>query len=128
MKAQELVCCCLMVKRYGATPDTVGLFSRCVDRRVYELLYHLGNVRAIVGDVKLPVSGSYKADLKGYNNYYPFGMLQPERNWSSKSYRYGYHGKEMDNEQKGQGTSYDYGARMYDPRVGRWMSRDRSCL
>ncbi len=112
------------VKRYSTTPDTVGIFSRYVDRRVYELSDHLGNVRAIVGDVKLPVSGSYKADLKGYSNYYPFGMLQPDRYWSSDSYRYGYNGKEMDDEIKGKGTSYDYGARMYDPRVGRWMSRD----
>lgn len=112
------------VKRYSTTPDTVGIFSRYVDRRVYELSDHLGNVRAIVGDVKLPVSGLYKADLKGYSNYYPFGMLQPDRHWSSDSYRYGYNGKEKDDEIKGKGTSYDYGARMYDPRVGRWMSRD----
>jgi len=105
-------------------PDTVGLFSRYVDRRVYELSDHLGNVRAIVGDVKLPVSGLYKADLKGYNNYYPFGMLQPDRHWSSDSYRYGYNGKEKDDEIKGKGTSYDFGARMYDPRMGRFLSID----
>jgi len=28
-----------------------------------------------------------------YSNYYPFGMAQPGRNWSSGGYRFGYKGK-----------------------------------
>ena len=42
----------------------------------------------------------------------------------SSDYRYGYGGKENDNEIKGEANSLDYGARIYDPRVGRWMSTD----
>ncbi len=39
-------------------------------------------------------------------------------------YRYGFNGKEKDNNVKGQGNSYNFGARMYDPRVGRFLSID----
>jgi len=39
-------------------------------------------------------------------------------------YRYGFNGKENDNEIKGDGNAYDYGARILDPRLGRWLSVD----
>jgi len=39
-------------------------------------------------------------------------------------YRYGFNGQEKDDETYGQGNEYDYGERMYDPRIGRWMSVD----
>ncbi|HLV40637.1 MAG TPA: RHS repeat-associated core domain-containing protein, partial [Brumimicrobium sp.] len=39
-------------------------------------------------------------------------------------YRYGFNSMEKDDEIKGQGNSYNFGARMYDPRVGRWLSLD----
>ncbi|HUM47427.1 MAG TPA: hypothetical protein PLD84_10885, partial [Chitinophagales bacterium] len=56
---------------------------------------------------------------KGYRlkDYYPFGMLMPERNYSSDNYRFGFNGKENDNEAKGSGNSVEFGARIYDPRL-----------
>ncbi|MBN9386284.1 MAG: hypothetical protein J0H74_36330 [Chitinophagaceae bacterium] len=39
-------------------------------------------------------------------------------------YRYGFNGKENDNEVKGIGDQIDYGMRVYDPRAGRFMSVD----
>jgi RHS repeat-associated protein len=39
-------------------------------------------------------------------------------------YRFGFNGMEMDNEVQGQGNAYDFGARIYDSRLGRWMSLD----
>jgi RHS repeat-associated protein len=40
------------------------------------------------------------------------------------SYRYGFNNMEKDDELKGLGNSYDFGARIYDPRVGRWLAVD----
>jgi RHS repeat-associated protein len=37
---------------------------------------------------------------------------------------YGFNGKEKDDEVKGSGNSYDFGARMYDSRIGRWLAVD----
>ena len=51
-------------------------------------------------------------------------MLVPNRHGSSNSYRYGFNGMEKDDELKGEGNSYDFGARMLDPRVGRWFAPD----
>lgn len=51
-------------------------------------------------------------------------MLLPNRHGSSDKYRYGFNGMEKDDELKGVGNSYDFGARMLDPRIGRWFSKD----
>lgn len=48
----------------------------------------------------------------------------PGRHANTGNYRYGYNGMEIDNELKGEGNSYDFGARIYDPRIGRWLSTD----
>lgn len=51
-------------------------------------------------------------------------MLVPNRHQSSDSYRYGFNGKENDNEVKGEGNFQDYGMRMYNPRIGRFFNVD----
>ena len=53
-------------------------------------------------------------------------MAMPGRSYEAGDYRFGFNGKEMDDEVKGVGNSLDFGARIYDPRVGRWLSRDPS--
>jgi len=61
------------------------------------------------------------------NDYYPFGSLEPYRTYSepgSSAYRHGFNGKEQDNEVKGTGNQIDYGMRVYDPRLGRFLSVD----
>lgn len=112
------------------TNDTTWM--RSVRYKNYELKDHLGNVRATISDIKkhIPPIGpgpggmGFVADLRSYQNYYAFGMLQPGRSWSGDSSRYGYNGKEKDNEVKGSGNEYDYGFRIYDPRIARFLSED----
>ena len=52
-------------------------------------------------------------------------MTMPARNFTAtNAYRYGFNGKENDNEVKGSGNELDYGMRIYDSRVGRFLSVD----
>jgi len=43
-------------------------------------------------------------------------MLMPNRQLNAANYRYGFNGKENDNEVKGVGNQVDFGERVYDPR------------
>jgi RHS repeat-associated protein len=43
---------------------------------------------------------------------------------ASAGYRFGFNGKEKDDEVKGAGNSIDFGARVYDSRLGRFLSID----
>ena len=38
--------------------------------------------------------------------------------------KYGFNGKLKDNEDHGEGNAYDFGARIYDPRLGKWLALD----
>jgi len=51
----------------------------------------------------------------------------PGRNYTldgNPAYRYGFNGKENDNEVKGTGNQQDYGMRIYDPRIAKFLSVD----
>jgi RHS repeat-associated protein len=64
--------------------------------------------------------------------YYPFGMLMPggsagvrrQYTLGGNDYRYGFNGKEGDDEVKGDDNQQDYGMRISDPRIGRFLSVD----
>jgi RHS repeat-associated protein len=86
----------------------------------YQYKDHLGNVRL-----------SYDTNLaiQTENNYYPFGLRHEGYNNvqnSSEALKYKYNGKELQDENIGgqQLNWYDYGARNYDPALGRWMNID----
>lgn len=66
----------------------------------------------------------YEADVVTANDYYPFGMIMPGRKYAfDDTYRYGFNGKEQDKETTGT-TTYDYGFRIYNPALGRFLSVD----
>jgi RHS repeat-associated protein len=48
----------------------------------------------------------------------------PERTYASGNYRYGFNGKENDQDMSSDGLPQDYGMRIYEPRLGRWLSLD----
>src|SRR5438093_3587342 len=58
-------------------------------------------------------------DMPG--RHYPAKVLAP---LSQGAYRYGFNGKERDWEDYGDGNQYDYGFRIYNPRLGRFLSVD----
>ena len=101
--------------------------------KVFELGNHLSNVLSTISDKRIGVSADdstvvyFNPDVVSANDYYPFGMIEPGRQYAQRmlgSYRYGFNGKEQDNEVKGVGDQIDYGARVYDPRIGKFLSID----
>jgi RHS repeat-associated protein len=99
--------------------------QRQLGHKQYELSNHLGNVLAVVTDnISLSQDASL-AHVVTISDYYPFGSLMPGRSYNSKEYRYGYNGKELDKEgMGGGGSTYDYGFRIYNPQIAKFLSVD----
>ncbi len=107
----------------------IALSARLRGDKQYELANYLGNVEATITDRKTPVveNGAvthYQANTVNTTGYYPFGMLMPGRLTQTQAYRFGYSGLERDDDIKGAGNSYYTSARLFDPRIGRWLSPD----
>jgi RHS repeat-associated protein len=120
------------VQLIGAVPlSVIDTFSRYLGLKHYELDNTVGNVLAVVSDRKIPRPNStltnidhYEADLLSANDYYSFGMLEPGRKFQSSSYKFGFNDKLKDDEVYGSGNELDFGKRIYDPRLGRFMTLD----
>jgi len=76
----------------------------------YFIQDHQGNNRVVVDEA---------GNVEETNHYYPFGELFASSN-SIQPYKY--NGKELDNRNRLEW--YDYGARFYDPTLGRWNAVD----
>ena len=112
---------------YENTPLNTSSTQRTLNFRSYELSNHLGNVMAVVSDRKIAVDGNsdgiidyLSTDVLSGTDYYVFGSNMPGRSFTSASYRYGFNGKELDPET---GTQ-DYGMRIYNPGLGKFLSVD----
>src|SRR6056297_695772 len=59
-------------------------------------------------------------------HYYPFGMQMAGMSYDSDNLKYLYNGKELHDDQVmgAQLNWYSYGARFYNPQIGRWMNID----
>ncbi|MEI6348307.1 MAG: RHS repeat-associated core domain-containing protein [Bacteroidota bacterium] len=115
----------------GYTAPTSGILTNVLGLKQYEFSNHLGNVLTTVSDKKIPVDVGndgtidyYMADITSASDYYPFGSPLDGRTFSSDKYRFGFNGQEKDDEVKGEGNSLDFGARIYDSRLGRWLGCD----
>jgi RHS repeat-associated protein len=80
----------------------------------YTLTDHLGNSR-----VSFDSSHGGSTALQT-EDYYPFGLIASQPYVTSPPNHYLYNRKELQDEL----TQYDYGARFYDPVIGRWTSVD----
>jgi len=110
---------------------TIGFKSHVLGKKLFEMGNHLGNILSVISDKKIPIDNNsdgvideYQVDLLTSNDFSPFGVKLYKRGSSLGNYRYGMNGQEKDDEIVGSGNSYDFGARMYNPRLGRWLSLD----
>ena len=87
---------------------------------------HLGNVRLTYSDADGNGSIDPATEIIEENNYYPFGLKHKGYNnvvtSTNPAQNYKFNGKEL-NEELGLDW-YDYGARNYQPDLGRWMNVD----
>ena len=98
------------------------------DRRFvyeYDLKDHLGNNRVTFMGSNL--GGAI--DVAQTTNYYPFGLVMNQggnTKPTNQKNKYLYNGKELqDDKMTAEALNlYDYGARFYDPQIGRWTTPD----
>ena len=80
---------------------------------VYALTDHLGSVRVLVDG---------EGEVLERNDYYPFGTKHPNTGYPSTSNPYLFGG--MEKQYFSSNPTYDFGARMLDGKLGRWMTMD----
>jgi len=96
-------------------------------KKFFELSNHLGNVLATVSDKKTGIFAAsvfdhYEANIVSSQEYYPFGMQMPGREFSSSEYRYGFNGQEKSDEIDGNHNTALFWE--YDSRIGRRWNVD----
>ena len=106
-----------------ALPVDLTLRSRTADKPTeYVATQYIDLTEGFESGDSMDMVTAYIADTSyaGTGN----GGFGPDGVAGGGKYRYGFNGKENDNEVKGVGDQIDYGKRIYDPRIGRFQSGD----
>ena len=103
--------------KYIVTPKGRAVRSGSNWTYEYHLADHLGNVRAVIRK-----GANGMAELIQQRHYYPFGMEISNMSSGTGTNKYLYNGKAIQNDFDL--YWYDYGARFYDPQIGRWHTVD----
>ncbi|QSW87973.1 RHS repeat protein [Flavobacterium endoglycinae] len=108
-------------------PEGYIVYNAGIYSYIYQYKDHLGNIRLSYQD-KDNNGSVNSSEIVQENNYYAFGLTQKGYNGAinGTDNKYKYNGKELQDESIGgnQLNLYDYGARNYDPALGRWMNID----
>jgi RHS repeat-associated protein len=102
--------------------NTLG--ARDLGNKHYELGNHLGNVLAVVTDNIHMADDLTTTAVASASDYYPFGLQMDSRTVNEGDYRYGFNGKEKDQDGEFGNTHYDYGFRIYNPAIAKFLSVD----
>ncbi len=90
--------------------------------RRYELGNHLGNVLTVITDNIHMDADSTWATVESTQDYFSFGLEMNGRGFNASAMDYGFNGKMKDNSFGS--TNYDYGFRIYSPKIGKFLSVD----
>jgi RHS repeat-associated protein len=114
--------------RLGAYKGGAWEGDQTLGHRRYELANHLGNVLSVITDnIGMNTANTVWATVANVSDYYPFGLDMRGRSWrdtAELTFRYGFNGKEKDDNEEWGYTQYDYGERIYNSKIGRWLSTD----
>jgi len=114
------------VLKYFSHPEGYVEVNGSSFKYIYQYSDHLGNIR--LNYTNIGTSAIPNLQIREENNYYPFGLKHKGYNSSITGAQdnFKYNSKELQTEIINSKPLewYDYGARNYDPTIGRWLVID----
>lgn len=111
--------------RIGEFNSAVAEGSLTLGKRSFEFGNHLGNILAVTKDNLNFHGADVFAKVINIFDYYPFGLEMDARTYvDAEVYNYGFQGQEKDGDGEFSEDHYAFKYRMYNPEIGRFLSRD----